>query len=125
MDFAEDTCKMPVWNDEDSFERGVAFEDLNLQVRSRVFRGGRLTAVMGTVTVDLREAALGPEGATLSVQSAMSEIDILVPRDWHVVCDVGAVCGGTFSDRFPPPENERVPRLRLTGMVVAGAICVR
>lgn len=113
------------FTDEDSFERGAAMDDLNIRVRSRRFRGGSLTAVMSGVTVDLREAALSPDGATISVQSALSGIDILVPDDWNVVCDVGAIWGGVGGERFPPPASERGPSLRLTGMVVAGGLCVR
>ncbi len=111
--------------DEDSFVHGAALDDVSFRVRSRQFRGGTLTAVMCGVTVDLREAALGPDGATISVQSAMSGIHILVPRDWDVVCDVETVWAGVDGERFPPPERERRPRLRLTGMVVAGGLCVR
>lgn len=126
MDFLEEDARPePVSTDEDSFERGAALDELNIRVRSRKFRGGRLTAVMCGVTVDLREAALSPDGATISVQSALSDIDILVPSDWHVACDIDAVFGAAFGKRFPPPSSERGPRLRLTGMVVAGGLCVR
>ena len=126
MDFrAEDTRPEPISTDEDSFERGAALDELNIHVRSRRFRGGTLTAVMCGVTVDLREAALSPDGATISVQSALSDIDILVPRDWDVAWDVDAVFGGTFGERFPAPSSGPGPRLRLTGMVVAGGLCVR
>jgi predicted membrane protein len=127
MDFGEqeELRAFPVSADGDSFERGAALSDLNIRVRSRQFRGGSLTAVMAGVTVDLREAALDPDGATIRVQSAMSGIDILVPHDWDVVCDVDLVLGGLDGERFPPPDSEHRPRLRLTGMVVAGGLCVR
>jgi predicted membrane protein len=122
---AEDTRPEPTYTDEDSFERGAALDELDIRVRSRSFRGARLTAVMSGVTVDLREAALGPDGATISVQSALSDLDILVPADWDVVCDVGTVFAGIAGRRFPPPTTERRPRLHLTGMVVAGGVCIR
>jgi hypothetical protein len=122
---AEDGRLEAVCTDEDSFERGAALDDLDLRVRSPAFRGGRLTAVMSDVTLDLREASLSEDGATISVQSALTDIEILVPRDWDVVCDIDAVFGGIQSQRFPPLSSERRPRLRLTGMVVAGGVCVR
>lgn len=111
--------------DEDSFEHGAALDDVTYRVRSRRFRGGSLTAVMCGVTVDLREAALSPEGATLAVQSAMSGIHILVPREWDVVSEVDVVWGGVEGARLLPRRREGAPRLRLTGMVVAGGLCVR
>jgi predicted membrane protein len=122
---AEDTRPEPICTDQDSFERGAALDELDIRVRSRTFRGGRLTAVMSGVTVDLREATLGPDGATISVQSALSDIEILVPGDWDVVCEVGTVFAGVEGRRFPPPPAESGPRLRLTGMVVAGGVCIR
>jgi hypothetical protein len=122
---AEDTRPEPICTDRDSFERGTALDELDIRVRSRAFRGGRLTAVMSGVTIDLREATLGPDGATISMQSALSDIEILVPSDWDVVCDVGTVFAGVDGRRFPPSSAEPGPRLRLTGMVVAGSVCVR
>jgi Cell wall-active antibiotics response 4TMS YvqF len=125
MDFPTEPTEELVFADEDSFERGAALDDLALRVRSRSFRGGTLTAVMCGVTLDLREAALSPEGATISVQSALSGIDVIVPREWEVVCDVGTVWAGVQGERFPPTSRVRGPRLRLTGMVVAGGLRVR
>jgi predicted membrane protein len=126
MEFqAADLQAVPVCSSEDSFNRAAALDDLNLRVQSRQFRGGTLTAVMSGVTVDLREAALSPEGATISVQSALSGIHILEPHDWDVVCDVGLVWGELEGERFaPPPASERGPRLRVTGTVVGGGLRV-
>ena len=126
MEFeAADRQALPVSTDEDSFDRAAALDDLNLRVQSRKFRGGTLTAVMSGVTVDLREAALSPDGATISVQSALSGIHILVPHDWDVVCDVGLVWGEVEGERFPPPPVSKPgPRLRVTGTVVGGGLRV-
>ena len=115
----------PFWTDEDSFVRGAALDGLKIRVRSRQFRSGRVTAVLSGVTVDLRDAALSAEGATIDVQSALSGIDILVPHDWDVVCDVSAICGGIDPGRGPRRSAASTPRLRVTGMVVAGGLCVR
>lgn len=121
---ADDWQAAAISTDGDAFERGAALDDLDILVRSQHFRGGMLTAVMSGVTVDLRQAALSPEGATLSVQSALSGIRILVPGDWEVICDVGLVWSGLTAERFPPRTREGAPRLRLTGMVVGGALCL-
>jgi predicted membrane protein len=110
---------------EDGFERGAAFCGLWICVRSQQFRSGRVTAVLSGVTVDLREAALGPEGATIHVQSAGSGIDILVPPDWQVVCDVDAICGAVGEQRGSVGPAGTGPRLRIAGMVVAGGLSVR
>ena len=113
---------------EDGFERGAAFSGLWLHVRSQEFRSGRVTAVLSGVTVDLREAALSPEGATIHVQSALSGIAILVPPDWEVVWDVDGICSGMGVQRRAPRSlrsAEPRRRLRIAGMVVAGGLSVR
>ena len=122
----EDDTVGPIDTDDDSFEKSAAFDGLKLRVRSQRFRGGRVTAVLSGVTIDFREAALSLDGATLDVNSALSGIDILVPSDWDVVCDIDAVLGGVDggSVRQSAPRGDR-PQLRVTGTVVAGGLCVR
>lgn len=115
----------PFVTDDDCFEQGAAFDGFRIQVRSRQFRSGRVTAVLSGVTVDLREARPSPEGATLDIQSALSGVTILVPKDWEVSCDVEAVCGGISEDRFAAEPQTSRPRLRVTGTVVAGGLSVR
>lgn len=110
---------------DDAFERGAALTGLRIRVQSRQFRSGRVTAALAGVTVDLREAELSPEGATLYVQSALSGIDILVPPEWEVICDVDAVCAGVGEDRFASKARREGPRLRVTGTIVAGGLSVR
>jgi len=110
---------------EDGFERGAAFHGLWICVRSQALRSGRVTAACSGVTVDLRQAALSPEGATIHVQSALSGIDILVPPDWDVACEVDAICSGVSERRWAPRSAEPRPRLRVVGMVVAGGLSVR
>jgi hypothetical protein len=109
----------------DGFERGAAFDGLWIHVRSQALRSGRVTAVLSGVTVDLREAALGPDGATLHVQSALSGIHILVPAGWDVACDVDAICGGVGDYRAAASSAGPRPRLRIAGTVVAGGLSVR
>ncbi len=115
----------PFVTEDESFEQGAAFDGFRIEVKSRKFRSGTVTAVLSGVTVDLRDALPSPEGATLSVQSALSGITILVPRDWEVVCDVEAVCGGISGDRKSAVTGGERPRLRVTGTVVAGGLSVR
>jgi len=115
----------PFVTEDECFEQGAAFDGFRIVVRSRALRSGRVTAVLSGVTVDLREALPSPEGATLDVQSALSGITILVPKDWQVSCDVEAVCGGISQDRFVAAADASRPRLRVTGTVVAGGLSVR
>ena len=120
----DDDRPHPVFTDDDTFDRGAALEGLKLRVCSQKFRGGRITAVLSGVTLDLRDAVLCPDGATIHVQSAASGIDILVPSDWDVVCDVNAVAGGVDAGRRPF-RGSGGPKLRVAGTIVVGGLCVR
>jgi hypothetical protein len=110
---------------EDGFEHGAALDGHWVRVRSKELRSGRLTAVLAGVTVDLRGAVLSPEGATIHLQSALSGIEILVPADWEVDCQVDAVWSGVSQHRWGSSSGEARPRLRIVGMVVAGGLSVR
>jgi len=113
---------------EDGFERAAALDGWWLCVQSRELRSGRLSALCAGVTVDFRHAALSLEGATLDLQSALSGVELLVPPDWEVICDVDAVFGGVRDQRRaagPARPGRARPRLRITGMVVAGGLSVR
>lgn len=123
-DDGEDDRPHPVFTDDDTFDRGAALEGLKLRVCSQRFRGGRITAVLSGITLDLRDAVMSPDGATIQVQSAASGIDILVPGHWDVVCDVSAVCGGVDAGRRPN-AGPGGPKLRVAGTIVVGALCVR
>ena len=110
---------------DDGFERGSAFDGLWIHVSAQDLRTGRVTAVLSGVTVDLREAVLSPEGATLHVQSVLSGIHFLVPPDWDVACDVDAICSSLSDNRWGSRPAGRRPCLRIVGMVVAGGLSVR
>jgi hypothetical protein len=110
---------------DDGFERGAALNGLWVHVQSQQLRSGRVTGVFSGVTVDLRQAALSPEGATIHVQSAVSGIHFLVPPDWDVVCEVDAIWSSISEHRRAPRSDAPRPSLRIVGMVVAGGLSVR
>ena len=123
--FDDDERPEPVVTHDDSFERGTTLDGLRLRVLSKQFRGGRLTAVLAGVTLDLRDAELSPEGATIHVESTLSGIEILAPSGWRVSCDVDAVMSGVDSGYTRTRSATSGPQLRVKGSIVAGGLCVR
>lgn len=108
-----------------SFQRTAALAGLTFRVESKHLERGHVTALLSGVTVDMRDAELAPEGAVLSIQSAMSGIDILVPASWQVVCEIDPVFGGVDGDRLRENPEQEGPVLRIIGSVVAGGLTVR
>jgi predicted membrane protein len=95
-------------------------------VRSREFRGGELTALMGGFDIDLRQAELAPEGAHIEVFVMMGGIDFKVPENWNVVMKVMPVLGGTeFKAHVPGPAEAGNRTLTITGVVIMGGVEVK
>ena len=99
---------------------------------SQDFRGGRLTAFLGGVSVDLREAEIVEKPVRISVSAILGGVEISVPQHWNVKKDVQPIAGGV-DDRRPlvrhhddddgSPDN--APDLVVTGSVLLGGLLIR
>ena len=99
---------------------------------SQDFRGGRLTAFLGGVSVDLREAEIVEKPVRIYVSAILGGVEISVPQHWNVKKDVRPIAGGV-DDRRPlvrhhddddgPPDN--APDLVVTGSVLLGGLLIR
>lgn len=81
-------------------------------------RGGFATAAFGGVTLDLRQAHLGPSGATLNVSALCGGIEMLVPHGWRVVMTGTPIFGG-FDNKADAAPAADAPTLRLDASVLA------
>ncbi len=86
---------------------------------SSQFRGGNLTAALGGVEVDLRQARIEGDEAVLDCVAFWGGGEISVPREWRVINKIMPILGGV-GDATEPPLDEQAPRLRLTGFAVMG-----
>jgi hypothetical protein len=99
---------------------------------STALRGGDLTAFMGGVTLDLRQARVEGGEAVIDAIAFWGGIEIRVPEDWVVISRVIPLMGG-FEDktRPPAPTAERAPtaapspRLVVRGVAIMGGIEVK
>ncbi len=100
---------------------------------SQEFLGGRLTAFLGGVSVDLREAVIIDKPARIHVSAILGGVELSVPQHWIVKKDVRPIAGGV-DDRRPrvrhsdddndtSPEN--APDLVVTGSVLLGGLLIR
>ena len=101
----------------------IAFGGRDIVSSSAQFRGGSVTALFGGSKVDLRQAALASDGATLSATVAFGGIDVVVPEDWSVEMR-GAPLFGGFGDKrshaVPPTAGK--PTLTISGVALFGGI---
>jgi predicted membrane protein len=91
---------------------------------SRPFRGADLTAVMGGIKLDLADARMEGDIATVEVFAFWGGIEIHVPPDWTVTSKVTTLLGG-FVDKRRPTSVIPTKTLIVSGMVVMGGIEVK
>lgn len=88
------------------------------------FRGATLTAMFGGVSLDLRQAHLAPEGATVSMTAAFGGAALLVPRGWRVVAAGTPIFGG-FENKATEPGTPSSPVLKVDATVMFGGAEVK
>lgn len=94
--------------------------------RSSAFRGGDAFAFMGGCEIDLRGARLAPGGAVIDVVAIWGGVEVWVPEDWDVDCQVMPIMGGVEerlarSSSEPAPAGAR-PRLVVRGVALMGGV---
>lgn len=85
------------------------------------FKGGRITAIMGGVEIDLRDAKLCEEGAFLELNAIMGGIDISLPDDWRVEVS-GVPILGAWTNKSRGREMTEGPILKVHCFVLMGGI---
>lgn len=91
---------------------------------SQAFRGGRATAVIGAVEIDLRDCQVAGETAIVDVSVMMGAVEIRIPREWTVESRVSAMLGA-FEDGTDRPVDPAAKRLVVRGSAFMGAIEIR
>lgn len=94
-----------------------------LRVMSDNYTGGKITAVMGGVDLDLSHADIKKD-AVLDVFVLMGGAEIKVPAGVKVRSDAGAVLGGV-EVKSDPKAGKNAPTLVLTGTIVMGGVEVK
>lgn len=99
------------------------FGPLAFRSTARNFRGGTLDCWYGGGALDLRDATLSPDGATLRVRAIFGGGQIVVPETWRVRSSVVGL--GGVSDARPAAERTgEGPELSIEGFVVFGGFAV-
>ncbi len=94
------------------------------RLRSEVFTGAELTAIMGGCELDLREARMGGDEAHIAAFALWGGIEIRVPREWLVLNESSALMGGVDDATRPHPGANR-PRLVVRGFALMGGIEIK
>ncbi len=92
------------------------------RVRTKDFRGGYVTALMGGFQLDLTEADIQGSEAVLDVTTILGGGEIRVPEKWAVVIRGSAIAGG-YSVKTREGQVEKT--LAIRGLAVLGGVEIR
>lgn len=93
------------------------------RVSSPVFRRADLTAVMGGIELDLRQAGTGGGEAVIDVFVMWGGIEITVPPDWAVSNQVVPIMGGAEDKSTGTQTSQN--RLILRGVAIMGGVEIK
>ncbi len=92
--------------------------------RSQQFRGGRATAIMGGIEIDLRGASIYENIAELEITAVMGSVEIMVPESWRVEI-AGTPLLGSMANKSRSNTDFNAPVLRIKGFILMGSIEIK
>jgi predicted membrane protein len=105
------------------------FGGIERRITSQDFQGGIISAVFGSVELDLRDASILQEEAILEINSVFGSVELRVPEAWQIVSRGQAVFGSFEDDtknyRTENPANPPRKALILTGAAVFGSVEIK
>jgi hypothetical protein len=83
-------------------------------------------ALMGSITLDLRQAVLEARETTINANAIMGEIKIIIPAHMHAVVDGTPIMGdyGQAKDKVPAQIGPDSPTIRVKGVALMGSVQV-
>jgi hypothetical protein len=108
---------------EQSLSEFAMWSGLQRRVASPAFRRAELTAIMGGIELDLRQAGAENGEAVVDVFVLWGGIDITVPPDWAVSNQVTPILGGS-EDKSTGTQQAR-NRLIVKGVVIMGGVDIK
>jgi predicted membrane protein len=106
-----------------SLSEFVMWSGLQRRVASPAFRRAELTAIMGGIEIDLRQAGTENGEAVIDVFVMWGGIEITVPPDWAVSNQVTPILGGA-EDKSTGTQQAR-NRLVVKGVVIMGGVDIK
>lgn len=99
------------------------FSGIERVITSKAFSVARITSLFGGVKLDLRDAKIVDEGATIDLLVAFGGVEILVPQDTNVDQGAFAAFGG-IEDKSKGVESKG-KILRLRGTILFGGVEIK
>jgi predicted membrane protein len=112
-----------------TLNEAVVFGGLERRMTSQDFQGGDITAIFGGVELDLTEANMQANEATLAITAIFGGVEVRVPPTWQVAFRGAPIFGGvedkTRTARVDDPANLNPKTLVITGAVIFGGLEIK
>ncbi len=107
----------------------AVFGGIERRVTTQDFQGGHINAVFGGVEIDLTDANMQAEEATLEINAIFGGVELRVPETWQVAFRGTPIFGGisdkTRVGRTVDLTDPRRKVLILTGAVIFGGVEIK
>ena len=105
----------------DEFQLAVIMGGEEFHSSAPQLRAATVYAIWAGVSLDLRRASLGPDGADLMLQTTLADVEVIVPASWRVEVDQ-VVSGGAFELDLPEMDGlpDDAPTLRIRSVTRIG-----
>ena len=112
-----------------TLNEAVVFGGLERRMTSQDFQGGDITAIFGGVELDLTEANMQANEATLAITAIFGGVEVRVPPSWQVAFRGAPIFGGvedkTRTARVDDPASPNLKTLVITGAVIFGGLEIK
>jgi predicted membrane protein len=104
----------------------TVFRDHTVNNEAAAFRGGSVVTVLGELHLDLRDASLDGQSATMDITNVLGETEVLVPPGWSVRVNRTAILGevNDRTTRVVQPTAD-TPTLTIRVTAILGEVTVR
>jgi len=111
-----------------TLNEAVVFGGLERRMISQDFQGGDITAIFGGVDLDLTEARMQGNEATLAITAIFGGVELRIPVGWQIAFRGAPIFGGiedkTRAVRADDPANP-LKTLVITGAVIFGGLEIK
>jgi predicted membrane protein len=109
------------------FNQIAIFGGFKRRFTAKNFRGGSVMAVMGGYEIDLRQAGIEGDSATIDATSIMGGGEIKVPDNWRVSIDGIGLFGAYVDETHQLPATDATPQKHLIvkGIAFMGGVVIK
>lgn len=108
---------------ESNLNISAVLQGVDRRIRTDDFKGGHVSAALGGVNLDLRDAKIkSKDPVRLDIEATLGGIKIFVPSTWEVENNISGFAGGVHDSTNHPSEKDKTATLRFFGQASLGGV---